>query len=292
MSWVVVAKKEYLENVRNAWVITVSAVFLVITLATAWLLTALGQDALPAQGPDAAYNEVVLTLSAMQGFGGFLPPILALMLGFATLAGERESGSLGLLTAQPLSRTEIVLGKWVGLWGVLATSILVGYGVGGTIVVARSGAGSLGFQALLVFLVATLAWTAAWTSITLLISSFFARRGTAIAGSIGLWFLFGSFVWTILTFGVVALATGNSPMQSAADLPAWTVITQLLNPNQVHDGLLTASIENFGLAIDLGGLGREALRDLYGVGLFSVAMAAWIALPLLGANMIFQRRDI
>lgn len=291
MSWVVVAKKEYLENVRNAWVITVSAVFLVITLATAWLLTALAGE-IPVQGSNGAYARVVLTLSAMQGFGGFLPPILALMLGFATLAGERESGSLGLLAAQPLSRTEIVLGKWLGLWGVLATAILVGYGVGGTIVVVRAGAGLLGFQALLVFLLATLAWTAAWTSITLLISSFFARRGTAIAGSIGLWFLFGSFVWTILTFAVVALATGGSPLESASDLPAWTVVTQLLNPNQVHDGLLTASIEDFGIALDLGGLGREALRDLYGVGLFSAAMAAWIALPLLGANLLFQRRDI
>lgn len=290
--WIAVAKKEYLENVRNAWVVTVSLVFLAITLLTAWLISALGQDARPAGSADAAFGQVVITLSAMQTFGGFLPPILALMLGFATLAGERESGSLGLLTAQPISRTEILLGKWIGLWGVLATAIIVGYGIGGTIVVTRAGAGWLGVQALLVFLGATLAWTAAWTSITVFLSALFARRGTAIAGSIGIWFLFGGFVWTIITFGIVAIATGGSPLEGTDSLPGWVVITQILNPNQVYDGLLTAGIENFGLGFDLAGVAREALRDVYAVGLFSVAMAAWIALPLFAANALFQRRDI
>ncbi|HET6403297.1 MAG TPA: ABC transporter permease subunit [Candidatus Thermoplasmatota archaeon] len=289
--WLVITKKEYVENVRNAWIITVSLVFLCITLLTAWLIAALGFDGFAA-GRAGAFERVVATLSAMQAFGGFLPPILALMLGFATLAGERESGSLGLLTAQPVSRTEIVIGKWLGLWGVLATAVLVGFGLGGLGVVARAGAGPEGYQALLVFLLATLAWGAAWTSITVLLSSFFARRGTAIAGSVGIWFLFGSFVWTILTFLLVSAATGNTPIQSLEDVPPWLVVTQLLNPNQVYDGLLTSSIEGFGIAMDLGGVGREALRELYQLTLFSAAMAAWIALPLAGAVALFRRRDI
>lgn len=293
MTWVAIAKKEYLENVRNAWVVTVSVVFLAITLLTAWLVSAFGfQSGEPGTLASEAYSRVVTTFSAMQAFGGFLPPILALMLGFATLAGERESGSLGLLVAQRITRTEIVVGKWIGLWGVLATAILIGFGGGGLLVVARAGAGAIGFQALLVFVGATLAWAAAWTSITVLVSSFFARRGTAIAGSVGLWFLFGSFVWTIITFGLVALATGGRPFENFEDLPPWIVLTQLLNPNQVHDGLLTASIEGYGLAMDLGGVGREALRDVYQVALFSFAMLAWVALPLALAVWRFRSRDV
>lgn len=291
MTWAAVAKKEYIENVRNAWVITVSAVFLLLTLLTSWLVSVFASPA-EAAGAAAEFDRVVLTLSVMQSFGGFLPPILALILGFGTLAGERESGSLGLLVAQPLSRTEIVLGKWLGLWGVLATAVLVGFGLGGLVVVIDSEAGGSGWQALGVFLLVTLAWTAAWISLTMLVSAFFARRGTAIAGSIGLWFLFGSFLWSMITFAIMRSTGQNTGFGPPSDPPAWMVVVALLNPNQVYDGLLTAGIDGFGVAMDITMMLRESLRDLYAVGLFSVAMAAWIVLPLAGAIVLFRSRDI
>lgn len=290
MTWIALAKKEYIENVRNAWVITVSVVFLLLTLLTSYLVAAFAGPS-DAAGAPAEFERVVATLSIMQSFGGFLPPILALILGFATLAGERESGSLGLLVSQPLSRTEIVLGKWLGLWGVLATAVLLGFGVGGLFVVLDADAGGAGWQALAVFLLVTLAWTAAWISITMLVSAFFQRRGTAIAGSIGLWFVFGSFVWSILTFMILGLSDGNN-FDRFEDPPAWVAFFQMLNPNQVYDALLTAGIEGFGLSVDVAALMRESLRDLYTVGLFSLAMVAWIVLPLLGAIALFRARDI
>ncbi|MEX0273001.1 MAG: ABC transporter permease, partial [Flavobacteriaceae bacterium] len=44
-------------------------------------------------------------------------PLLIFYLGYATLAGERENGTLKLLLGQGVSRKELVFGKWLGLWG-------------------------------------------------------------------------------------------------------------------------------------------------------------------------------
>lgn len=44
-------------------------------------------------------------------------PLLIFYLGFATIAKERENGTLKLLIGQGITRKEIVFGKWLGLWG-------------------------------------------------------------------------------------------------------------------------------------------------------------------------------
>lgn len=290
MSWVAVAKKEYVENVRNAWVITVTIAFLALTVLTSMAADLTGDFG----GGRQSFANLVNTLSAMQSFSGFLLPILALVLTFATIAGERESGSLALLTAQPISRGEIVAGKWLGLWGVLATAIVLGFGGGGLIVLSNTQAAGLGYAALFTFLGATLAWGAAWISIAMFISALFDRRGTAIAGSIAAWFLFGRFVWNMLTLLVVLAALGPrfDAMMASGDmqLPGWLILTQLLNPNTVHDGLLITSIEGYPSII--GMIARQALPDLYTPFVFMVAMLLWIVLPYVGAHALFHKKDV
>jgi len=43
-------------------------------------------------------------------------PLLIFYLGFATVARERENGTLKLLIGQGITRKEIVFGKWLGLY--------------------------------------------------------------------------------------------------------------------------------------------------------------------------------
>lgn len=289
MSWLAVAKKEYLENVRNAWIIAITVVFLLlILLASTFAGLSSGLD-----GPRAAFGSLVATIAAMQGISGFLLPILALMLGFATLAGERESGSLALLVAQPLSRAQILLGKYLGLLGVLATAIVVGFGAGGLIVLANTDVPGVGIQVLLLFLGETLLAGAAWLSITIFLSSWFKRRGTAIAGSISTWFLFSSFIWTMLTLLLVFAVYGSAFQEVVGpdgEAPAWLIVTQVLNPNQVYDGLMATTIPDYDTLV--GSIARAALPSLYNMTTFLVAIVGWIALPLWGAYAIFQRRDV
>ncbi|MEA3200427.1 MAG: type transport system permease protein [Thermoplasmata archaeon] len=282
MTWTAVAKKEYLENVRNAWVIAVSVVFLVLTLLTSAFTAAADQST------GLGLARIGPTLNLMDTFSGFMLPILALMLGFGTLAGERESGSLGLLLAQPIRRGEVLMGKWLGLFGVLATAILAGFGVGGIFVIARTGAAG-DVNTLLVFLVESLAWGAAWVSITTFLSSWFNRRGTAIAGSIGAWFFFSTLVWQLLVF-VVLVSTLGSRYRNLQALPNWLIVTQWLNPNTVYEGLASTTIEGFQGITSF--LGRTALPDMWKAPYFGIAMALWIVLPFAGAWAIFHSKDV
>lgn len=285
-----IAKKEYLENVRNAWIIAMSAVFLTLVLISSGIITAIGG----AMGGSTSV-DMGFTITAMRFIAGFLLPIMALMLGFATLAGERESGSLGLLAAQPVARHDILLGKFLGLYGVLATAVLVGIGGGGLIVLTQAADKVASFNTLGTFVFATLVWAGAWISITMLISAFFQRRGTAIAGSLLTWFLF-SIVWIPITAIFAATAIADQATSGALEAgaqptaPGWLIILELLNPDAIYGALLSKTIGGFNGVL---GLIFAALLPSQGdVPLLWFALLAWIAAPYAGAYAIFMKRDI
>jgi ABC-type transport system involved in multi-copper enzyme maturation permease subunit len=283
MTWIAVAKKEYLENVRNAWVIAVSVVFLVLTLLAS-AFAAFTSNA--ANG--GAFAGIGPTLNIMDTFSGFILPILALMLGFATIAGERESGSLALLLAQPLRRAEVVTGKWIGLFGVLATAVLVGFGIGGGVILWRTGATGADLRTLAIFILETLAWGAAWVSITMFLSAWFNRRGTAIAGSIGTWFLLSSLVWNLLMLVLMLAIFGNS-LRNLQHIPSWLIVTQWLNPNAAYEGLASTTIDGFSGMVSF--VTERLLPDMYKPIYFAIALGLWIILPFVGAYALFERKD-
>jgi len=286
MSLVTVAKKEYLENVRNAWVIAVTVVFLALTL----LASAFSAASETAANGAVGFAKIGPTLNVMDTLSGFMLPILALMLGFGAIAGERESGSLGLLMAQPLRRSDIVIGKWLGLFAVLGTATILGFGLGGLFVLARSGGTGADFGTLLLFVLETLAWGAAWTSVTLFLSAWFDRRGTAIAGSIGTWFFFSTLVWNLVVF-LVILATLRDRLGSGRSglLPNWMIVTQWLNPNAAYEGLASTTISGFSGFVAF--IGRSAMPDVWKAEWFGLALAAWIVVPFWGAYALFHRKD-
>lgn len=281
MTLFAVAKKEYLENVRNAWVISISILFLVLVLGVSALASIVANAANQQAGLEL--TEITGTILAMQGLTGFFLPILALLVGFGTLAGEREGGSLGLLVAQPIRRTDIVLGKALGLWGVLATTILAGIGLGGLVIVSATGADPRGYGILVLFLLGTLAWAAMWISITILVSSFFKRRGTAIGGSIGVWFLF-AFLWDLVIFLVVLAITRSLDPEQVA---TWSTYFGVLNPNSVYDQLLVLLVGD-----DLGSLVAGGVDAPIRASLYAFATVLWILLPYFGALALFRARDV
>jgi ABC-type transport system involved in multi-copper enzyme maturation permease subunit len=210
------------------------------------------------------------------------------MLGFGTIAGERESGSLALLMAQPVRRSNILLGKWLGLFGVLATAVLLGFGLGGLFVLLRTDALAGDYGTLALFILETLAWGAAWISVTVFLSSWFNRRGTAIAGSIGAWFFFSTLIWTLLTAIVVVLVFRSS-VTAGVHAPRWLVVTQWLNPNTAYEGLATATIPGFTSVVAAST--RALLGDVFQPLSFGIALAAWVVVPFWGAYALFERKD-
>jgi len=278
-----VAKKEYVENFRNAYVAILSVIFLILIVITAYYSRAITSG-------ESGAASLPATVTTMQTFTGFMIPILALVAAYATFAGEQESGSLALLFAQPLTRLDVLLGKFLGLSAVLATTLLVGFGFGGLWVGSQSATTNWGDYA--VYLALQILWASAWVAVTILFSSALKRRSTAIGGAIATWFLF-SVLWPILFF-VLLLATGNPERLFRGDLPDWAAAFALLNPNEVFV-LLQAHV-----LPDYAGLIQRALvrTDLVAGDVESqklvlgAAAVAWIVGPLAAAWAIVERKDL
>ncbi|MEZ4667592.1 MAG: ABC transporter permease subunit [Anaerolineae bacterium] len=112
---------ELRSSLRNRW-------FLLYALAFAVLAVAL--------------SSLSLTGAGMFGFAGFgrtaaslinlvllIVPLMGLTIGAHSLASEREKGTLAYLLAQPVSRAEVLWGKFVGLGTALLAALLLGFGL-------------------------------------------------------------------------------------------------------------------------------------------------------------------
>jgi len=205
-------------------------------------------------------------------------PLMALTAGAGCIAGERERGTLLYVLAQPVSRTQVLLGKHIGLSAALVCSLCIGFGVSAIALAWRAGGVGLSAYIMLVCFTALLA--VAMLSIGVLISVL--SRRSAVATGLAL------FVWLTLVF------------LSDLGLMAGTIIFKLrvqevfglaiLNPLQAFK---MAVIVNMNASLDvLGPVGAYASltfgRSL--IWILATTVFAWTLLPLTAATAIFAKR--
>ncbi len=119
-------------------------------------------------------------------------PLLIFYLGFATIAQERENGTLKLLIGQGITRTEIVLGKWLGLWGLsllflFATFLVVLFFI---YMGSHNVLHSNSFIRYGILLISYILFFGILSAITILVSAFSKRAKGALIKLLGIWLLF------------------------------------------------------------------------------------------------------
>lgn len=127
-----ISKKEFMDNWRNKWVMAVSAIFLILTLVTSYFGSTGTFNSIDTEG--VGWRNIDATILVMLIFVMPLVPIIGLMLGYATIVGEKEKGSLELMLSYPVERIEILTGKLFGLGAVMAVATFIGFGVAGIII--------------------------------------------------------------------------------------------------------------------------------------------------------------
>jgi Cu-processing system permease protein len=98
-----IAKKEIMDNIRNKWIILVSVMFALLSLVVSYF-GSLGSS---------GWQSLGFTISGMTELGSFLISIVAFMLGYATIIGEIERGSMSALLSLSATRFEILVGKFL-----------------------------------------------------------------------------------------------------------------------------------------------------------------------------------
>jgi len=202
-------------------------------------------------------------------------PLIGLTLGATNIAGDRETGALAYLLAQPVTGAEVLLGKYLGMAGALFASLSLGFGLAGIAMIGRGQAGSYLLTVILACLLGL-----AMLSLGFLVSVTARKTATALGGSLGLWLL----LMFVGDLGVMGTAV-------VMQLPISSVfLAAAINPLQLFKFAAILSIQA-NLEI-LGPAGMYATQQ-FGAGLLPLLLAGlalWIILPLAGALALFERQ--
>lgn len=265
------SQKELRDALRNRWFVLYTVTFVLLALAFSYLaLAGSGIVGFASFGRTAAslINLVLLIV-----------PLMALTVGAQSLASEWEHSTLGYLLAQPISRLEVFLGKYLGLSLSLLASLTLGFGISGIFMaVARTGATDPAAYLKLVALAFLLSLI--MLSAGFLISAL--TRRTSVAMGIGL------FLWLAFVFlgdlGMMGTAVAlRVPIKNLF----WI---SLANPLQTFK---MAAILDIQATLDVLGPAGVFAMQRYGDTLlliFLAVMALWVVIPATLAYMRFSHR--
>jgi len=245
-----IAKKEIMDNIRNKWIILVSVMFALLTLAVSYFGSV----------GSTGWQDLGGTIVIMIVFVEYLIPIIALMLGYATIIGEIERGSMSSLLSLSVTRFEITLGKFLGLAAVLAFTILVGFGVAGLVIAAN--VTNVNYIAYLIFIGATIIYGLIFLSISLFFSTLFKKRSSAIGGAVLIWFSFLFIIPIVLTGVLDKLMVGLN----------WYYGLDVINP---------VSAYFYFIALNVVPLNQIAQQNNTVTSIYPSFISNWVLVPIL-----------
>ncbi|KJS43028.1 MAG: membrane protein [Rhodospirillaceae bacterium BRH_c57] len=267
-----IAGKEIREGLRNRWVAAATLLLALLALALAFI------GAAPTG--DVAAGRLAVTVVSLASLAIYLLPLIALLLAFDAIVGEAEQGTLLLLLAHPISRWQVLAGKFVGQAAILAFATIVGFGLAAVAVslVQAPSAGEWRAFAGLVGASVLLGWS--FIAIGHLVSVLVAERTTAAGAAVAVWLL----MVVLYDMGLLGVLVATGGQGIIGDiLPALL----MLNP---ADAYRLVTLTSFEAAADVAGFGAVS----EGISPFAAlaALVAWIAVPLGIAGLVFTRREI
>lgn len=270
---VAIGGKEIRDGLRNRWVVAATLLLAGLALALAFLGSA------PTGAVGA--SPLAVTVVSLASLSIFLIPLIALMLAFDALVGEIERGTMMLLLSYPVSRWQVLAGKFLGHATLLAVAILLGYGLAG--IGIRGATDHPGdWRAYAAMVGSSILLGAVFLALGYLASAAVRERATAAGLAVGLWLLF-VLLFDLVLLGVLA-ATGGAGLS-----PGLVGGLLLLNPTDAYRLFNLAGLAEVRQFSGLAGLADQiALSSTAAIA----ALLAWIAVPLALAGMLFARRPL
>ncbi len=270
MSMFAIARLELLIARRNFWV------------ATAVLLMALFTTVLTLAGgaPTGTLGVDPLTVAAtsITTLSVYLIPLIGLLLSFDAVAGEIERGTLALSLSYPLSRAEILFGKFLAHLAVLAFAVAVGLGLTVALVIwQHGGVVGLSFAPVLKLFLTSLALGAAFLGIGYTVSGLVRQPGVASGVVIVVW-LVCVVLYDLGLLGVLVADAGGTFTK--------TVFPWLLVANPA-DAFRLINMPEASVSVLTSGLGAAGIVS--GIVGQLASLLIWLVLPICTAWLVFRK---
>ena len=291
MTWEVVARKDFQDAVRSQWLWALSALFVTVLALPPALIIA---DVINIGGGEGLNTDLFVFL--MRDTMTLLVPIIAVVLAYASVTGERDSGTLKLLLSLPHSRRDVVAGKAVGRGAVIVLPVLAGFVVAAVVFLATPV--SLNAGPFFAFALLSAVIGVVFVAIAVGVSAGARSSRGSMIGAVGVYVVFTLF-WNQFTNGAVRLLNDYAGVEGATRVKLHLFL-KVLNPTQAYktlvarlftDGPVPARVNlvgGSGLQSQLNAqLYAEALGDSVPFYLsdpfVAVLLAAWlVAAPALG----------
>ena len=270
----ILAQKEIRDGLRNRWI--AAAIILLGTLAFA--LSILGS----APTGSVRASDLDITVISLSSLSVYLIPLIALMLSFDALVGEFERGTMMLLLTYPVTRAQVIMGKFIGHVLILFMAIFAGYGGAIIIMTVLTGGNTEGWQAYVIMMMSSLLLGAVFIALGYLMSILVRERATAVGAAIGLWLVF-VVLYDLLLFSVLLIDDGQLMSQQVFSL------LMLISPTDSYRILNLSLFEGVSEAAGIAGIASEA--GMSSTLLISV-MFSWVIVPLTATLLMFQRREL
>lgn len=266
-----VAREEYRRALEARWLFIFALVFAAIVLGLSYFGLA--------QSREVGFQGFARVTLSLLNLVLFLVPLTGLILGVASITASSET--LSLLLAQPVTREEVLAGKFLGLAAALGIAQALGFGGGGIVVALNAGADQLPGFLVLTALSLVLGWLS--VAVSLFIAVAWPDRLKAMSAAILVWLLM-VVAYDLVVLGATAFLRGV-PLQTVL-FPAL-----LLNPVDLVRVLTTLAVGSGALFGPTAAVLVKMFGSGGGIALCVTVLVFETAAPLLAAAHIFSRRD-
>jgi Cu-processing system permease protein len=267
----VIAREEYRRALETRWLFAFATLFALIVLGLSFFGLA--------QSREVGFQGFARVTMSLLNLVLFMVPLTGLLLGVTSITGSSET--LSLLLAQPVTRGEVLAGKFAGLAAALTVAQALGFGGGGLVVALNAGVEQVpGFLALTALSVVLGCLNLA---VALFLAALWPDRLKAMSAALLLWLLM-VVAYDLVILGATALLRGV-PLQAVL-FPAL-----LVNPVDLVRVLTTLAVGSGALFGPTSAVLMRMFGAGAGIALGLAVLAVETALPLVLAIQIFRKRD-